>query len=181
MTLIAFKLPRKPLSKRPGKRPEPVQEVLPPDPLKDWHPGFSVKAAHAFYEEDLKLVAPSRPAFEVEMPEDITVISSRELGMLHAQYTAYVAWLEAELATLEITAREDAAFLEHTGALVRLSKAGTVADKGAKTLNDQRYVAAEQAALTSSAKAKFLKVRVSGYERLASALSREMTRRQITE
>lgn len=178
-----FKLPRRLVHPRRlgSSKSHMPEEVLPPAPLEGWKQGFSREAAQSYYEDELGLQLPSKPEYDVAMPDDLSAIGSMELGTLHAQYVAYVQWLESALAVIEITAREDASYLEHVAADIRLRKSGTVPDKQAKTLKDQRYVDAEQTALISSAKAKLLKARVNGYERLAAALSREMTRRSIVE
>lgn len=150
---------------------EPLQ-----DPLADWHPGFSTRTATDHLEE-IGCTMPDRPADDPQMPEDVTVMGSEYLGMLYARYVAYTEWLESHVALAEIDADEQESYLGHVEAEIRLRKAGTVADKGAKTKNDVRYIAAEQASLAAKAKAKLLKARYKGYERCAAALSREMTRR----
>lgn len=182
-----FSLPRLSLMKDPRKvsralrtAPLPVPEPDPIDSLAEWESGFSVNAA-TDHLANLGARMPSRPLSDPRMPDDVTSLPSDHLGMLHAQFVSYVEWLEAELALCEVDADEQAAFLEHVDAEIRLRKAGTVADKAAKTKNDPRYVQTELVALSSKAKAKLLRARVKGYERCASALSREMTRRVPVE
>lgn len=179
-----FKLARKSLSADARAVSKSVLKLAPRaasqeplvDPLADWHPGFSSRAA-TDHLESLGTVMPARPPTDPQMPDDITSVASDYLGMLHAQFVSYTEYLEAQLALAEIDADEQESYLEHVEAEIRLRKAGTVKDKDSKTKNDLRYIAAEQTALTAKARAKLLKARTRGYERCAAALSREMTRR----
>jgi len=160
----------------PKAEPEPELE----DPLAGWHPGFARKAA-IDHLEDLGGSLPQRPDTDPDMPDDVTDLPSDALGTLHAQFVAYTEWMETEVALAEIDSAEADAYLEHVDAEIRLKKAGTVKDKDAKTKNDLRFINTEQAKIIAEAKAKLLKARTKGYERCASALSREMTRRVPTE
>lgn len=178
-----FSLPRLTLSKDPrelSRRLRAAPKVAPEepasDPLANWNPGFSRQAA-TDHLEALGVTMPTRPSYEPRLPDDVTQISGEELGMLHAQFVSFVEWLEAEMVLCELDADENESLLEHVDAEIRLRKAGTVADKAAKTKNDPRYVETELAALSTKAKYKLLKARVRGHERCAAALSREMSRR----
>lgn len=189
VSTAVFKLPRKTLNPAPNpravsrdarKRAEMAElDENAPSPLASWVPGFSVKAATDFL-EDIDDVMPPRPSRGPEMPPDVTLLTSGELGKLHAQFVAYVGYMETQLALVEVAAQESAAYLEHVQADVRLRKTGTVPDKNAKSISDPRYVQTEQANLVAHAKAKLLKARVKGLDRSAAALSREMTRRLET-
>lgn len=183
-----FKLPRKTLSEDPRRvsqqvrlrlAPKAVVEPEAPDALATWEPGFSRQVA-LDHLESLGAAMPERPETDPDLPDDVTRLGSEQLGTLHAQFVAYVEWLEGETALAEIDADEAEAYLEHVDAEIRLRKAGTVNDKTAKTKNDLRYITTEQAMLTAKARAKLLKARVRGYERCGNALSREMTRRVPT-
>jgi hypothetical protein len=163
MALTVFKLPKR------------LINVEAHSVLDGWHRGFSSHAA-VDHLEAIGASLPSKPE-DPDLPADITVVTSEELGRLYGQFVGYTGWLETELSLAEMAADEEQAFLEHKEAEIRLRKAGTVSDKTAKTKNDEFYIQAEQAALMAQAKAKLLKVRVRSYERCCGALSREMTRR----
>lgn len=181
-SIRTFTLPRKTLltprqfARKLTSLPKPEPEIEMVDPLAGWMDHFTTDAAEAAL-LTIGGKMPIRPATDPDMPDDITAISGEHLGALYGHYVAYVEWLEAQLALAEMYADEKQAFLEHVEAEVRLRKSGTVQDKSAKAKNDVRYVQEEQAMLTAKAIAKLLKARVRGYERCASALSREMTRR----
>jgi hypothetical protein len=147
------------------------------DPLEGWKSGFTREAAIFQYEDSLGAELPGRPDIDPDMPNDVTLLASDGIGRLHALFVSYTGWLESELSLAEISADEEQAFFEHIEAQVHLTRAGTVADKKAKTKNDPRYIAAEQKSLVAHARAKLLRARVRSYERCCGALSREMTRR----
>lgn len=160
----------------------PKKRVLsrhePPKSLSDrWKGGFSVREAQDVLEE-VGLGPVPCPDTAPVMPPDIAVISSEELGTLHGLFVAFYEYLEEKVALLETDAAEKESYLEHVRAEVRLGKAGTVADKDAKTLNDPRVIEAEQDYLVAAGKARLLKARLRGYDKCAAALSREMSRRQ---
>lgn len=113
------------------------------------------------------------------LPRDITAISSEDLGYLHGSFSAYTAYLADQTALAETAASRVEAYYELFRAEVRLRKSGTVADKDAKTLADPEVQTLEQELLVAQAKARLLKAKERGYDRQASALSREMTRRGI--
>jgi hypothetical protein len=162
---------------RYAKTPPPPEEPIPPRALDAWQEGFSRGAAEEFIQEYCSM--PSRPEIDPTMPSgSIVDMSNEDIGTLHAQFVSWVEFLEPQLALAEISAAEVEALKEHIQAEVRLRKAGTVADKNAKAINDQAFIEVEMKALTATAKAKLLKARLRGYDRCATALSREMTRRQ---
>ncbi len=111
------------------------------------------------------------------MPDDITAISSDELGLLYGLFVAMCEYLDTATALAEIDSAEAEAYRLHVEAKERLRTSGTVQDKAAKTLNNEAYIEAEQESLVATGKAKLLRARLRGYDRCASALSREMTRR----
>lgn len=141
-----------------------------------WEHGFSVDAATEHAERHARM--PPRPGSDPDMPDDITRISGDQLGTLHAQFVAMADYLEGQVGLADIAAAEEEAYLEHVKAAIRLRKSGTVADKDAKTLNDETFIEAEMSTLRASARAKLLKARLRGYDKCAAALSREITRRE---
>lgn len=173
--------PRKISAEELKKRPEYV-----PDNVTNWEDSWLGDPTDEAIEhcEKLPLVAPMRPVDEhgevidPSLPPDVTLLTGEELGRLHAQMVAMIEWLEWKVAEADSRAATAEAFLEHTKAEVRLRKSGTVSDKAAKTLNDQRVVNAEVSFISFNAKARLLKGRVRGYDKVASALSREMSRRE---
>jgi len=112
-----------------------------------------------------------------DMPNDITRIPGEELGMLHGQFAALGAWLEDQLARAEVQQAITEAYFEHVKAAIRLGVSGTVPDKTAKTANDPDVLAGELEVLKAQARYRLLRARLRGYEKCATALSREMTRR----
>jgi hypothetical protein len=111
------------------------------------------------------------------MPSDVTRITNDELGKLHGEFVLMCEWLDWIVAEADLRSASHESYLGHIKAEIRLKKSGTVADKDSKTLNDKKYIEEELKALTLNAKSKLLRARLRGYERCASALSREMTRR----
>lgn len=186
MTIQAFKLPRKHLPgvnlKRRGRLASAPRPVPPPeeDPsgLELWTPGFSSEAAVVIYDE-LGIRSPERPLVDPCLPASLPAMAHDDIGELYGQFVAFTGWIESEVALAETRADETESYFDHVTAEVRLRKAGTVADKDAKTRNDKRVMEAEQAALIAKAKAKLLKTRYKDYERCSAALSREMTRRGV--
>lgn len=146
--------------------------------LDSWVPGFAGDAALACL-EGLGCPIPLRPQSEVPEMVDPTALPNVELGRLYSEFVAYTEYLESAAALAEINAVEAEAYQEQIGASVRLGKSGTVADKRAKTLCDERYLKAEMRSLELRARATLLKARTKGLERSALALSREMTRRGL--
>lgn len=176
MSLTTFRLPRHLPGVSPRVVSRRIQEDIPVrSALEGWNRGFS-KTEAIDYIDELGATLPTRPD-DPNMPADITILTSDELGRLHAQFVAYTGWIEVELSLVEVISDEEEAFLEHVEAEVLLRKAGTVKDKTSKAINDPKYVEAEKVALIAKAKAKLLKARVKGYERCVSCLSREMSRR----
>jgi hypothetical protein len=119
-----------------------------------------------------------RPRIDPSFPDDITQLTDEELGRLFGRFIAMVDYLEQETAKADVGATSLEARLAHVKAAVRLGKSGTIADRDTKTLNDEAYLAAELPALEAEAKAKLLRARLRGYDKCASALSREMSRRE---
>jgi hypothetical protein len=159
-----------------------AKAVLPGLPIKEeeshlsrWTSGFCTRAAEEGSFEDCPPL--SRPDEAPELPSDISTVQGDELGSLHARFAAYAAYLEEPVAQADLDADEREALLEHVQAKVRLTKSGTVADKNAKALNSEEYIEAEMAALSARAKAKLLKARLRGYDKITAGLSREITRR----
>lgn len=163
--------PKRPVGRRLGSSE-------PPQALEKWVPGFASKFAISYFEDKNPCALADRPDHDPDLPEDITALEYVEVGRLHWQYTQYCAYLEQVVALADVDAAEADAYLEHVKARTRLQKGGTVADKTAKTLNDETYLDAEQEHLKREAVAKLLKARLRGYDKHTSALSREMTRRE---
>lgn len=111
------------------------------------------------------------------MPSNITLLSSDELGHLYGHFIAMATWLDEQATLAEARAAECDVFFDQTKAEELLTKNGTVAAKNAKATTAEHIILAEHSALVATAKAKLLRSRVRGFERCASALSREMTRR----
>lgn len=156
-----FRLPRRSLRAR---KPDGVDQAV----------AHLQELAVSFAERPLVGGEPSNP----QMPEDITEISDVELGRLHGKYNAYLDWLEDQAAYADGVATDQAAYLNRVKAEVRLLKSGTVADKDAKVLTDERVIAAEDALFEAQARKQLLRARVRGCEKCANALSREQTRRE---
>lgn len=165
---------RKILRQRPA--PEKKEE---PSLLDSWNHDLVDQAVEWVNEHAASM--PERPDIDPQMPNDVTELTSVELGRLHAQFVAVVEWLDVARALADISASNAEAFLEHVKSEVRLQKSGTVQDKTAKTLKDKRVFDAEQKFFMKEARAKILKARVGGMEKCAAALSREMTRRQVIQ
>lgn len=115
---------------------------------------------------------------EPGMPEDVTKLLSHQLGELHGKFASFEAWLLERLALAETDADTADVWLEQVQAQTRLAKSGTVADKNAKAATSPLVMKAKQDLLFLQARAKLLKARVRGFEKLTAALSREMTRRE---
>jgi hypothetical protein len=167
-----FRLPRPHLN---GITPKQIGRLA-ASPLAAWRTGFSREEALAHYRK-LGGVLPKRPSTEPVMPNDVTLLSSEELGCLYAQFVAYSEWLSTETSLCRITADELEAYVAHVQAEIRLRKSGTVKDKDNKAQNSPEFIAVEQRLLVAKAKAELLRARFYGVEKCASALSREMSRR----
>lgn len=153
------------------------RSLLSKDRPNRWTPGFSTKTALDHLDE-LNVSLAERPDADPVMPQDITSISGEELGRLMAQFIAFGEFLNAQVALAEIAAEEDETSKDLLEAEIRLRKAGTVADKTAKVRTDAEYIEQQQRCLNSKAKAKLLRAMSRRYEKCASGLSREQTRRQ---
>jgi hypothetical protein len=164
--------------------PDDFEEAEEPDELLQmWTSGFTREDASSHL-SDVQGVGPiARPASEdgtpddPQLPYDVTALSYEELGTLYGRFVGMASYFEGEVALADIDAVEAESFLEHVRAKVRLRKAGTVADKDAKTANDREFIEAEMTSLKFTARAKLLKARLRGYEKAAAGLSREMSRR----
>lgn len=180
-TIVRFKLPRSLKDRAKGKKlfiPKP--KSIEDDATYDYDELANDLVEPIEAALDARgIPRPQSVDWEPELVDDVTDLGSRELGMLHARFVAVCQWLDTEVARAEIDAARAEAYMKHVAAEVRLSKSGTVADKDAKTLNDSRFSEAELTSLKADAKAKLLRARLKGYERYASALSREMSRREM--
>lgn len=175
-TIRRFKMPQTLLTPRQVSKKRLEEQK--PRPLDSWHPGFCKGAAEETLEL-LELPPVTRPGEDPEMPPDVVRLSNETLGTLHAQFVGFYAYLDEQRALAEVEADEEEAYFGHVAAEIHLKKSGTVPDKKAKVLADKSYIEAEQRVLVAKARAKILKARVNGYDRCASALSREMTRRGL--
>ena len=173
---VKFRMPRKlSLQKLKRKPPRYVDDEV-YSALDEWEERPSEGAVAA-----TELAAPHRPTNDPRMSDDVTKISSRDLGTLHARFVAMCEWLDWEVAKAVIDSASQDAFAKHVLAEVRLRKSGTVADKDAKALKDERYIKEEIECVRRNARAKLLRARLSGYERCAAALSREISRRDLDQ
>ncbi len=178
-----FKPPRKPLTLT-YKRPRQIAKEVKPElveederlPLDDWHEGFSVNGAITTLQHYGPLMP--RPREEPQMVDDISAVEGDGLGQLYGLFVYWTAYLEEQVCLLDLAASESAGRLDHVKAAIRLKKSGTVADRDAKALNDPEFIEAEMPVFTAQAKAKLLRARLRGYEKIAAALSREITRRE---
>lgn len=166
---------KKPRAKRPPKE-EPARG-LPSDfvPSVDWKP--EVAGLVSDYLEELTLAEIVPPHTFPTVPDDFVAIGERPLGTLFGQFTAMVHWLEEKVAFADMEATELENILESVKAETRLTTSGTVADKTAICLTSPRVIDATKAWLVADAKAKILKSRMRGNAAVASALSREISRR----
>jgi hypothetical protein len=112
---------------------------------------------------------------------DAADLTSDDLGRLYLHHVAYLEYLERECALLDIDAAEAEVWVTQLEANIRHKKAGTVKDKDMKTRMDPEFVSADLDRLEKEAKSKLLRARLKSFERRASALSREMSRRQGDE
>lgn len=181
MTTAPFRLPRRLVPLRVARRPLGKPEPAASRPLDAWTPGFSQAGAQTYLEDEIGCLPIVRPELEPEMPSELHLISGDELIDLHSQFMAFAGWLDEAMTLVDVRAEEEEAYLEHVLAEIRLVKAGTVKDKDAKSVNDPRYIEAQMRSLQYRAKAKLLKARMRRYDRCASALSREISRRQGAE
>lgn len=186
MSTKPFRLPRKPLAPvnprlvskrlREAAKAEPEPEIV-PSALDTWEPGFAAADAMAELAR-LGATLPGQPQEEPDSPHDVTRLSSDDLGKLHAQFAGYAVYLGARVALARVAAAEEKAYLDHVAAEIRLRKTGTVQDKAAKTINDARFISAEQRKIIAEARYDLLKARMEGYRDIRDALSREISRRQ---
>lgn len=116
-----------------------------------------------------------------EMPADITLLDTSAVSHLMGQMSLVSAHLEEHLALAESAAANSEARLKHLTAEVLLTKSGTVADKNSKALVDPGVVRLQREVLLLQAKARLLRARLRGYEKMAGALSRELSRRLTPE
>ena len=142
-----------------------------------WDEGFSLKAAEAKL-SSLGITFPEQPEEIPQMPEDITRLGLDEIGKLYAQFVAWNTYASAQCSLMDIVSTEDAVYLVKVKSSLRLKCSGAVKERDAKVEVDEACIAAEQKKLISTAKYTLLKAVATGYEKSASALSREISRRQ---
>lgn len=129
-----------------------------------------------------QLVTPKNPrSNDVELPKDLTEIASKELGKLLTEYTGYSVYADYLVSMVVSDVREYASSLEAHGARVQTSKEvqekfKNVSDKSAKVI---LATETERKNLNKlKAKRDLAKSLLKGYERITTAISREISRRQ---
>lgn len=111
------------------------------------------------------------------MPPDIRRLSVDEVAHLLTHMTSYQAWLDEVAALEEAYTAEAAAFVEGLTAEKALGKTGSIPDRKMKAITDPTIAAAQHRLLVQEAKAKLLRAKARGYEKMAGAVSRELSRR----
>lgn len=111
------------------------------------------------------------------MPDDITLLADEAISALYGHMVAYSAWLDDITAQEEARLAEAEGFLDGLTAETSLGKTGTVSDKKAKAVTSPIIAETQRKVFSYQARAKVLRARVRSYEKMAAALSRELTRR----
>lgn len=133
--------------------------------------------------EKAGLYAPKPPKDIPDFPDDLSVVSPMELGRLHTVYAAVVYYAQylAQLADLDLM--DATTKFEHEAArellLVDMVKYKNVQERRAVADTQPTVVTAREVMEKARAKRELAKVHQQGYERLAGAVSREISRRQI--
>lgn len=125
-----------------------------------------------------------RPAFDyVELPSDITELSSEELGEKFTKLTAWADFAASELAHAQIAERDALRKLELKENTLLVHKMGTAA-KGDRITLVKAQIAIDPEVLElvkihdeKYAYRKLVEMTLSNYERDLSLVSREVTRR----
>jgi len=130
------------------------------------------------------LVEPRKPKNVPEFPDDLTEVSSQELGMLMTQFTGYVVYTEYLHTMVSIDCKQLGERLDHTGAKVQLSEQvqktfKNVTDRTASVKVDDEYNKGRETLRSLKGKRDLAKSLLNGYERMVTAISREISRRQV--
>jgi hypothetical protein len=110
---------------------------------------------------------------------DLPSISNAELGVLMGQFVAMCEYAAYAAAVADVNRTTALSILNFVEAKVRLSKSGTVRQRADKTEVDPRVVAARTEFLERDAVATLTAALQKNYERGYTALSREISRRQV--
>ncbi len=172
---------RRTASEAPAKEPleetarEP-KEVLDEDEIVDSAQGLLNR---------IGLRLPKKPKdakgrdIELEFPDDVSAISTEELGKLHGQYTTMVDYVRCQLALYDIrhmTTKHNER-VTHTLEGLR-SKGSSVKEREARGMTSEKSSARSQAHYVRVAEYKLLSAVYEGYLDKKGALSREITRRE---
>lgn len=131
----------------------------------------------------MKLRVPQRPKDEKgnyidpQVPPDITKLNDEQLGKLHSQFAAMMAYVYGQVGLRAV----ERAIAEQTNiktrAHVRLVKTGTVADKQAKVETDSRAETSGEMLLVAQSAEGLTQAIFNAYQVGRDLCSRELTRR----
>lgn len=169
------------ISKPPSQETPSTHQSPPPDVL-------SASEARKYAEKkaaELGIPFPSLPKVMpsgIDLPEDITVIQSDELGRLLSKYVAVCAYLEPQVALLSVDAHCAEQTLDYIRNKTLLSPVvQDTYDKAAekKALCDTQMPVVRLQAQVSKVRAEYDTVGalLRAYEKCANTVSREITRR----
>lgn len=131
----------------------------------------------------MKLRVPRRPRgahdrpLDPKVPRDITMLNDEQLGRLHGEFAAMVAYVNGQLGLKSVEAAIARRADKITRARVRLTKEGTVDDKAAETEIDPRVVETGELLLVAESVEVMTKAIYDGYVVGRDLCSRELTRR----
>lgn len=114
-----------------------------------------------------------------QLQDDLTKLSSQELGKLLALVTACADYAAYIAAVSDVSRNEAQQSMDLTWARVRMEKSGTVGERDNKTNLDPRMVHSRREFLEREAVARLTAVVSKNYERDLNTLSREITRRGV--
>jgi len=117
-----------------------------------------------------------------ELPEDITVLSSKEIGFLHGRFVKFGIWADYQRVKLEVvvsilTSALDAAYQEALLSKKCQEEFKNVSDRKAFANTRKDVIFLKKRLDVESGKLRYFKVICSGCEKATALLSREITRR----
>tara|TARA_Y100000310_G_C20524836_1_gene735490 strand:- start:161 stop:622 length:462 start_codon:yes stop_codon:yes gene_type:complete len=128
------------------------------------------------------LVEPRKPSKEISFPADLTDLTSQELGQVLTAYTGYLVYAEYLVAMADIEHTSYANKLEYvkSGELLKdeVQEYRNVSERNACVEQNSDVRKARTLADGAKAKGSLAKALLSGYDRIAYAVSREISRRQ---
>ena len=127
------------------------------------------------------LIEPRKPEVEIEFPDDLTALSSQELGQLMTRYTAFVVYSEYLVAMSDIDYSSSTNALEFVRGREllkeRVQEYRNVSERNAMVDQNKDVIGLKQILEGHKSKRYLAKALYSGYQQMVGAVSREISRR----